>query len=111
METADRRAHTAVETISYLACIALQGMASKAAAFLLPKPEEEASLPRMNRNLWWQGRPCGPITAGLVLEGTTSDVGAGSHHMALSEVEGEFDCAGKGEHSRRKELVQDVVCG
>ena len=31
--------------------------------------------------------------------------------MALSEVEGEFDCAGKGEHSRRKELVQDVVCG
>jgi len=51
METADRRAHTAVETISYLACIALQGMASKAAAFLLPKPEEEASLPRMNRNL------------------------------------------------------------
>ena len=26
--------------------------------------------------------------------------------MALSEVEGEFDCAGKGEHSRRKELVQ-----
>jgi len=31
--------------------------------------------------------------------------------MALSEVEGEFDCAGKGEHSRRKELVQDVFRG